>query len=84
MRERERKEEKKEKKELPYKRAREGHRVRSGYMQSYRDRGTKGLWPGSVVVTSRYFHLYVMAVLSGARVVRALLMCVAASCKWAA
>ncbi len=49
-------------------------------MQSYRGRGTKGLWPGSAVVTSRYLHLHVMAVLSGARVVRALLVCVAAPC----
>ena len=48
-------------------------------MQLYRDRGTKGLWPGSAVVTSLYLHLYVMDVLSGARVVRALLVCVAAS-----
>ncbi len=29
-------------------------------------------------VTSRYIHLYVMVVLSGARVVRTLLVCVAA------
>ncbi len=49
-------------------------------MQSYRGRGTKGIWPGSVVVTSRYLHLYVMVVLSGAHVVRALLVCVAAPC----
>ncbi len=35
-------------------------------------RGTKGLYPGSAFVTSRYLHLYVMVVLSGARVVRAL------------
>ena len=41
-------------------------------MQSYRGRVTKGLLPGSAFVTSRYLHLYVMAMLSGARVVRAL------------
>ena len=35
-------------------------------------KGTKGLYPGSAFVTSRYLHLYVMVVLSGARVVRAL------------
>ncbi len=35
-------------------------------------RGTKGLYPGSAFVPSRYLHLYVMVVLSGARVVRAL------------
>ena len=41
-------------------------------MQSYRGRGTKGLLPGSAFVTSRYLRLYVMDVLSRARVVRAL------------
>ena len=46
----------------------------AGGIQSYGGRGTKGLWPGSAFVTSRYLHLYVMAVLSGARVVRALLV----------
>ena len=41
-------------------------------------RGTKGLCPGSAFVTSRYFHLYVMAVLSGSRVVRVLWLFTAA------
>jgi hypothetical protein len=49
-------------------------------MQSYRGMGMKGLLPGSAFVTSRYLHLYVMVVLSGARVVRALRVCVAAPC----
>jgi hypothetical protein len=35
-------------------------------------RGTKGLQPGSAYVTFRYRHFYVMDVLSGARVGRAL------------
>ncbi len=49
-------------------------------IKSYRGKGTKGLWPGSAYMTSRYLYLYVMAVLSGARVVRALLVRVAAPC----
>ncbi len=47
-------------------------------MQSYEGQGTKRLCPGSAFVTSRYFHLYVMVVLSGARVVRVLLIFMAA------
>jgi hypothetical protein len=52
----------------------------AGGIHSYGGRGTKGLWPGSAFVTSWYLHLYVMAVLSGARVVRALLVRVTAPC----
>ena len=41
-------------------------------IQSYDGQGAKRLCLGSAFVPSRYFHLYVMAVLSWARVVRVL------------
>ena len=41
-------------------------------IQSYRGQGYEGAIAGKCFVTSRHLHLYVMAVLSGARVVRVL------------
>ncbi len=49
-------------------------------IHSYISRGTKGWCPGCVSTSSRYRYVYVMAVLSGAHVVRALWVCVAATC----
>ena len=41
-------------------------------IQSYEGQGYEGVMSGRCIATSRHLHLYVMAVLSGARVVRAL------------
>jgi len=57
-----------------------GAAVRDGVYIPIGGKGTKGLYPGSAIVTSRHLHLYVMVVLSGARVVRALCECEAAPC----
>jgi hypothetical protein len=59
------------KKEIPYKKACEGHRVRSGYAVLW-GQGYEGVVSGKCFATSRDLHFYVMAVPSGARVVRAL------------
>ncbi len=48
-------------------------------IQSYGG-GCEGVTSGECFATSRHPHLYVMAMLSGARVVRVLRMCVAAPC----
>ena len=74
----------KERKKSLTKRDREEYRVCMG-IQSYMGQGYEGKASGVRVATSRRPHLYVMAVLSGARVVRVLLcVCVAAPCCWAA
>jgi hypothetical protein len=49
-------------------------------IQSYMSKVRRGGVPGCVSTSSRYRYIYVMAVLSGARVVRVLSVCVAASC----
>ena len=59
------------------KRACEGHRVRVG-IQPYRGHGCEVEVSGVHVATTRRRHLYVMTVLSGARVVRVMCVCVAA------
>jgi hypothetical protein len=41
-------------------------------IQSYEGQGYEGVMSGKCIATSRHLHLYVMAVLSGARVVRVL------------
>ena len=63
------------KKEIPYKRACGGPRVHSGYTVLY-EQGTKGWCPGMCVDIIPDRYVYVMAVLSGARVVRVLCVCV--------
>ena len=70
---------KERKKEIPYKRACGGHRVHSGYTILC-EQGTKGWCSGMCadIIPDRY--VCVMAVLSGARVVRVMCVCVAASC----
>ena len=67
------------KKQIPYKRACGGHRVHNGYTALY-EQGTKGWCPGMCVDIIPNRYVYVMEVLSGARVVRVLYVCVAASC----
>jgi hypothetical protein len=64
----------KEKKEIPCKRACGGHRVHNGYTVLY-EQGTKGWCPGMCVDIIPDRYVYVMAVLSGARVVRVLCVC---------
>ncbi len=63
------------KKEIPYKRVCGGHRVHNGYTFLYEE-GTKGLCPGMCVDIIPDRYVYVMAVLSGAHVVRFLCVCV--------
>ena len=41
-------------------------------IQYYEGRGYEGVMPGKCIATSRHPHLYVMVVLSGARVVSVL------------
>ncbi len=67
------------KKEIPYKRVCGGHRVHNGYTILY-EQGTKGWCPGMCVNIIPDRYVYVMAVLSGARVVRVLCVFVDASC----
>jgi len=62
----------------------EGYRVRMG-RPLYRGQGYEGEVSVVRVAATRRHHLYVMAMLSGARVVHALCMCfVAAPCYWVA
>jgi len=61
----------------------EGHRFRMG-IQSYMGQGYEGKATGVRVTATRRPLLYVMVVLSGARVVRAMCVCVAAPCCWVA
>ena len=53
-------------------------------IQSYRSQGCEGEVSGVRVTTARRRYLYVMAVLSGSRVVRGMCVCVAAPFCWAA
>ena len=75
----------KERKKFRTKRACEGHRVRVG-IQSYiySGQGCGGELSGMRVATTLRRLPYVMAVLSGARVVHVMCVCVAAPCCWAA
>jgi hypothetical protein len=41
-------------------------------IQSYEDQGYEGIMSGKCIATSRHLHLYVMAVLAGARIMRVL------------
>jgi len=66
---------KKERKKSLTKRACEGRRVRMG-IQSYMRQGYGGVASGMRVAATRHPHLYVMDVLSGARVVRVMRVCV--------
>ena len=56
----------------------------AGGIQSYEGQVMKRLCPGRAFVISRYLYLFVMAVLSGAFVVRVLLIFMAAPCCCAA
>ena len=70
---------KKERTKSLTKRACDGHRVRMG-IQSFMGQGYEGEVSGVRIVSTRHPHRYVMAVLSGARVVHVLCACVVAPC----
>ncbi len=66
---------KERKKEIPSKRACGGYRVHSGYSVLY-EQGTKGWCPGICVDIIADGYVYVMAVLSEARIVGVMCVCV--------
>ncbi len=63
--------------------AREGLRVRMG-IESYMGQGYENEASGVRVEAVRHRYLFVMTMLSGARVVRVMCVCAVAPCWWAA